>query len=209
MPAQMDLSVVKPLLRRPRAGQALPRTLRRAALAAPGAARGPPRPGSRALPLDAGGGRTWGDAGRSRSRGRPTRTRHRRRRAAEGEGASPAPDRRATRRRTRANSAHLQARHARGLRNVRKSGARRNRTGTSFRQSTESQPAIPPRDFTLRRAPTVVGRACALGGGASIGTQSAHLHDETRREAGFVGLVRASRPAMPAGGDVETNASHA
>jgi site-specific DNA recombinase len=35
----------------------------------------------------------------------------------------------ATRRRTSANPAHLQARHARGLRNVRKSGACRDRTG--------------------------------------------------------------------------------
>jgi hypothetical protein len=66
---------------------------------------------------------------RSRSRRRPTRTRHRRRRAAEGEGAPPAADPGATRRRTSADSAHLQARHARGLRNVRKSGACRDRTG--------------------------------------------------------------------------------
>lgn len=53
----------------------------------------------------------------------------RRREAGRDEGAPAAADPGATRRRTSADSAHVQARHARGLRNVRKSGACRDRTG--------------------------------------------------------------------------------
>jgi DNA invertase Pin-like site-specific DNA recombinase len=92
---------------RPSSRASSPRTLRGAALARPGAARRPPRPTSRTLPLDAGRARTWADAGRSRSRCRPTRGRHRRRRAAEGEGAPPPTDPGATRRRTSADPTRL------------------------------------------------------------------------------------------------------
>ena len=98
------------------------------ALAAPGAPRGPPSPARRTLPLDARRARPRADAGRSGSGRRPTRTRRCRKRAAEGESASPPTDPGATGRRTSADPAHLQARHARGLRNVRKSGPSWNRT---------------------------------------------------------------------------------
>ncbi len=116
----------RPLLRGLRTGQAIGRALRRTALAAPGAARRPPRPGSRTRAAEPTRARTRPDASRSHSRRRPTRTRPRRRRAAERKGPPPANDPGATRRRTNADSSHLQARHPRGLRNVRKSG--RNQT---------------------------------------------------------------------------------
>ena len=51
------------------------------------------------------------------------------RRAAEDEGAPPLLIPGATRRGTSADPAHLEARYARGFRNVRKSGAYRDRTG--------------------------------------------------------------------------------
>ncbi|MCP9486396.1 MAG: recombinase family protein [Gaiellaceae bacterium MAG52_C11] len=103
-------------------GTLSPQRCNQTAHATPSAPRRPPRPTRRTLPHNATRGRTRAHGGRSRCGRRPTRTGCGRGRAAEDQGASPTPDRRNPRRRPSTDPADLQARCARGLRNVRKSG---------------------------------------------------------------------------------------
>jgi len=114
-------------------------------------------PRSRTLAPSATRGGTRAHSRRPRRRRRRTRPRHRRRRAAEGEGTTAAAHRGTARQRSGGDPPHLPHRHARGLRNVRKSG--RNRT---LRKPGGARRADAPRRLNRLLSPADSERASAL-----------------------------------------------